>query len=547
MERTESHILMVDDSADDQGFAREALRRVAPGCVLHAVGDGYEAVEFLRRRGRFASAPRPDLILCDLYLPSMSGAELIAEVKSDPGLKLIPLLVFTASRDKADIAAAYGLNANGVMVKPVGAEALERALGAVTRFWLESATLPPALGTAPTPLPAPAGPRGEVSVLLLEDHESYRELLAFALRVDRAERFHVTQVSSVADAVGALQARRYDVVLADLSLPDGDKLQGLERLRTAAPDVPIVVLTSLDDDEIAIKALKLGVQDYLRKGEVQGPEVARALRYALERHRLEGRVRDAERLAVVGRVATGVAHDFNNMMTVVRTATAALRSAVDDDALRLLDDIEMATERAAALTRQLTSFSRHHVRLTAALDLNEVVQGLERLVAWTVGRGVKVTVEARDANPRALIERSVVEQALVNLVVNARDAMPDGGSLTVGVERVTLSAGDAVALHPEARPGRYVRLWVRDTGEGIAPEVLPRIFEPFFSTRGPTRGTGLGLVIVRNVAAQHRGWVTVDSTVGEGTTFSIYLPRLDEGSPQTPPPPPGAAPPDDVG
>ncbi len=547
MERTESHILMVDDSADDQGFAREALRRVAPGCVLHAVGDGYEAVEFLRRRGRFASAPRPDLILCDLYLPSMSGAELIAEVKSDPGLKLIPLLVFTASRDKADIAAAYGLNANGVMVKPVGAEALERALGAVTRFWLESAPLPPALGTAPTPLPAPAGPRGEVSVLLLEDHESYRELLAFALRVDRAERFHVTQVSSVADAVGALQARRYDVVLADLSLPDGDKLQGLERLRTAAPDVPIVVLTSLDDDEIAIKALKLGVQDYLRKGEVQGPEVARALRYALERHRLEGRVRDAERLAVVGRLATGVALAFKNMITLVRTATAALRSAVDDDALRLLDDIEMATERAAALTRQLTSFSRHHVRLTAALDLNEVVQGLERLVAWTVGRGVKVTVEARDANPRALIERSVVEQALVNLVVNARDAMPDGGSLTVGVERVTLSAGDAVALHPEARPGRYVRLWVRDTGEGIAPEVLPRIFEPFFSTRGPTRGTGLGLVIVRNVAAQHRGWVTVDSTVGEGTTFSIYLPRLDEGSPQTPPPPPGAAPPDDVG
>ena len=265
----------------------------------------------------------------------------------------------------------------------------------------------------------------------------------------------------------------------------------------------------------------------------------RSARDISERRTLEAQFRQSQKMEGIGQLAGGVAHDFNNLLTVVQGHVVLLldQANLSPQARESIGEIGQSATRAANLTRQLLTFSRRqHVRM-ALHDLNVVVAGLSRMLHRIVGEHIKMEVRLDAPAPGVNADAGMMEQALLNLVVNARDAMPDGGTLSITTNRVDLSA-DAIAQYPQARPGRYVTLTVSDTGQGIPPEVLPHIFEPFFTTKDVGQGTGLGLATVFGIMQQHQGWTTVYSAPGHGTVFRLYLPWAQlpgEAAPAAPP------------
>jgi PAS domain S-box-containing protein len=255
----------------------------------------------------------------------------------------------------------------------------------------------------------------------------------------------------------------------------------------------------------------------------------------VRRRELETRLAQAHRMESMGRLAGGIAHDFNNLLTVINGYSDLLLYTVKLDAAasEMLADIRNAGERASALTRQLLTFSRHQVVDPDVLELNVVVGDTERMLQRLIGEHIQVN---RSLSTRPLWVRAdagQLGQVIVNLVVNARDAMPDGGTLTVSTSHVTLDEQSAPGMGPEARPGDYALLSMTDTGTGILPELLELVFEPFFTTKGPGKGTGLGLTTVHGIVRQSRGFLRVRSQPGAGSTFEVYLPIAEEPAPSS--------------
>jgi two-component system cell cycle sensor histidine kinase/response regulator CckA len=249
-----------------------------------------------------------------------------------------------------------------------------------------------------------------------------------------------------------------------------------------------------------------------------------------ESRALEEQLRQSQKMEAIGQLSGGVAHDFNNLLTVIKGHIGLLRAKgqVTPDITGAIQQIDDAANRASNLTRQLLTFSRQQVMETADLNLTGIVVNLSKMLRRLLSENIEMEVVTADIPLPIRADEGMVEQVLLNLVVNARDAMPRGGRLLVRTEAVDL---DESAPHP-ARAGAFASLVVTDTGTGIPPDVLPRIFEPFFTTKGVGRGTGLGLATVYGVMQQHQGWVSVDSTVGQGTTFRAYFPRLAATLPQ---------------
>jgi PAS domain S-box-containing protein len=248
-----------------------------------------------------------------------------------------------------------------------------------------------------------------------------------------------------------------------------------------------------------------------------------------ERVALEEQLRHAQKLEALGRLAGGVSHDFNNLLTVVRTNAqlGMLRSRRGQDVLEPLDQIEQASQRAAELTRQLLAFGRAQSFDESVLDIGDVIVNLLPLLRRVAGERVQVETELDPGTPAIVADRTRIEQVVLNLVLNGADAMNDGGALTVRSFGCVLDDGH-VHLHAEAHEGPHAVIEVSDTGHGIDPQWADRIFEPFFTTKGDDRGTGLGLSIVYGIVRQHGGHVTVDSVVGQGSTFRVYLPASTE-------------------
>jgi PAS domain S-box-containing protein len=244
-----------------------------------------------------------------------------------------------------------------------------------------------------------------------------------------------------------------------------------------------------------------------------------------QRHILEEQLRQSQKLEAIGRLAGGVAHDFNNMLTAISGYTAfALDQADEGTPLRSdLDEIRKATDRATALTRQLLAFSRKQVLEPVPLDLNEVVEEMHGMLRPLLGADVGLETELEPSLGRIEADPGQLSQVLMNLVVNARDAMPDGGALTITTANVDVAKGGDGAIEP----GPYVTLTVRDEGEGIDEATLSQIFEPFFTTKEAGKGTGLGLATVYGIVKQSGGYLEVESELGVGSEFRIYLRRLD--------------------
>ena len=260
-----------------------------------------------------------------------------------------------------------------------------------------------------------------------------------------------------------------------------------------------------------------------------------------ERHTLEQQYQQAQKMEAIGRLAGGVAHDFNNLLTVILGFCELLLADLNPDDPRQADitEIQKAGARAAGLTRQLLAFSRKEIIQPTLLDLNVIVADIRAMLARLIGEDVTIVLDLGAALAPVKADRGQVEQIVLNLAVNARDAMPKGGTLTIETANVELDEHYA-KTHPAVKPGPYVVLTVTDTGTGMTPEVQARLFEPFFTTKEPGKGTGLGLATVYGIATQSGGSVTVDSEVGSGTSFRVYFPRADTAELVVAAPPPVA-------
>ncbi len=244
-----------------------------------------------------------------------------------------------------------------------------------------------------------------------------------------------------------------------------------------------------------------------------------------ENLKLEEQLRQAQKMEAVGQLAGGVAHDFNNILSslLMQTELIGMTAGLPAEVHEGLQQICADTRRAADLTRQLLLFSRRQVMQSRPLDLNEVVMNLAKMLQRVIREDVRLQLQLHPTPLLAFADAGMLDQVLMNLAVNARDAMPQGGRLCIETTETVVDASDA-RLNPDATPGRYVCFSVSDTGCGIPPEILPHIFEPFFTTKEAGKGTGLGLATVFGIVKQHRGWIKLDNRPGQGVTFRVFLP-----------------------
>jgi signal transduction histidine kinase len=253
----------------------------------------------------------------------------------------------------------------------------------------------------------------------------------------------------------------------------------------------------------------------------------RVAKRTAERAALEDQLLQSQKMEAVGRLAGGVAHDFNNLLTVILGYNDMLRERVRQDgaAMEYSDEVLHAAERASALTNQLLAFSRRQVAVPRVVDLNDIVVGIDKMLRRIIGEDIRLETRLSPGLPAVKVDPSHIDQVIMNLTVNSRDAMPDGGMLTIETAEVELSA-EYAGRHIGVEAGRYVLLAVSDNGSGMDAATQARLFEPFFTTKEKGKGTGLGLSIVYGIVKQNGGDILVYSEPGSGTTFKIYLPAV---------------------
>jgi len=334
-----------------------------------------------------------------------------------------------------------------------------------------------------------------------------------------------------------------DLVLLDINLPDINgydvcrMIRDLPNLR----DLPIVMLTSEEDYTSIHKSYEAGANDFITKPPKWPIEInrlqnlIRARKTALELRQKDRELHHAQKLEAIGRLAGGIAHDFNNLLSVINGCAEMATEDLEDrpDTKRLVEEIFGAGQQAASLTKQLLAFSRKHSIEVQPIQVNDVVYEMGTLIGRLIGASIDVQYSLSD--DVGLIESDLgrLQQVLMNLVVNASDAMPGGGNLIMSSRNVAMPQAEN-PLPETHEEGNYVLVSVKDSGTGMTPETQARIFEPFFTTKDIHKGTGLGLATVFGIVKHSKGFIKVTSELGKGTTFDIYFPELladeNEGS-----------------
>lgn len=369
-------------------------------------------------------------------------------------------------------------------------------------------------------------------VLMVEDSEDDAALLLVLLRQGGYE-IDSARVDSASGMTRALN-QKWDIVISDHSMPQFSGTEALKMLRARDAEVPFIFVSGTIGEDAATDAMRVGAQDYVMKANLKRlvPAVQRELRDAedrRERKRLEQHVQQLQRFEAIGRLAGGVAHDFNNIIgAILGWAEMGFEEAEANTRLReRFQRIREQSQRAAKLTSQLLAFGRKQILQPRKVNLNVLVQEEMNLLRRVIGDDIEVRVLAAQDLRVTLADPTQVEQVIMNLCLNARDAMAGGGRLLIETQNVEIGE-EYCSHHAYGRPGSYVLLSVSDTGKGMDAATIERIFEPFFTTKEMGRGTGLGLATVYGIVKQHGGFIYVYSELGKGTSFKVYL-RADSG------------------
>ena len=560
-------ILIVDDWKESRYFLNALLN--SSGYEVEDACDGAEALDK-------AMQNPPQLIISDLLMPVMDGYTLLREWKADDRLKQIPFIVYTASyTDPKDEQLALSLGADAFILKLVEPKKFIARIRQVLAH-------PAARGLVATPSPMPAAP-GRISIAASVEENArnlrqYSEVLIHKLEdktgeLDKANRelqrdiierkrveeelrgktaFLEAQVDSSVDGIMVvdnygkkiLQNRRLNELL---KLPpkiaenkdDAVQVEFVARqMKNPRQFVAKIAHLYSHPDEVSRDEIELIDGTILDRcsspvRSKTGTYYGRiwAFRDITEQRKLEAQFRQSQKMEAFGQLAGGVAHDFNNIMAVIQLQIGLLKAKSDLSSGQRIyaGEIEQAIQRGANLTRQLLLFSRKQTMQPQNLNLKDVVDNMTKMLQRTLGEQIQVQFKFAPEPLFIHADPGMIDQILLNLTVNARDAMPKGGQIIIETSTAEFDEVTA-AQSPQARPGSFVCLSVSDTGSGIPPEILLRIFEPFFTTKEVGKGTGLGLATVLGIVEQHQGWINVYSEVGRGTTFRVYLPRQTEAS-----------------
>lgn len=367
------------------------------------------------------------------------------------------------------------------------------------------------------------GNRRFVRVLLVEDNPGdaklVEALLASADRLECTIDVHGTLAGALTVLENPEPGGGVDVILLDLSLPDAVGIEGVSKLSDLGTDLPIVVLTGLEDDETAQQAVALGAQEYLLKSDMRSIDLTHAIEHSITRKQLSTRVRELEKREALGRLAAGMAHELNNLFTVMLASTYGLKGRLESEGeLAEVANIERAVRQGADIVSHVLAIGRRDRLNVRVVDLVAAVRSFESLLRSRAPQDLELTFpDAEDSLP-ALLDAGSLEQILAILLDNAVRA----GSPTVGVTVDLVSRPGPEG--EESTPVNYARLAVRDSGRGMTRAVVSRVFDPFYSTRAPGEGTGLGLPAVRGLVEQQGGMVEIESRPREGTTISILFP-----------------------
>jgi signal transduction histidine kinase len=402
-------------------------------------------------------------------------------------------------------------------------------------------------------------------ILLIEDNLAEARFLQEILKGRSLSRFRVSHVQRLRDAMQQLGQQSFDVILLDLTLPDSQGLPSLDELLRQYGKMPIVVLTNTNDEDLALEAVRRGAQDYLVKRQVNQDILVRSLSYAIERKqaaealkeinetlelrvqertaelalindrliqeiaerkRLEAQFLRAQRLESLGTLATGIAHDLNNILTPILAIVQLLPlkfTNLDEHTQHLLHIIEDSAHRGADLVQQILSFARGVEGKRAAVPIPILIQEVTQILRQTLPKTIAIQVTIAEGIGVVYGDATQLHQVLMNLCVNARDAMPNGGLLQISVNAQTLD-DQAQQIHLDAIAGEYIVISIQDNGLGMSSSILDRIFDPFFTTKTVGQGTGLGLSAVLGIVKSHAGFVDVESEVTQGSLFRVFLP-----------------------
>ncbi len=366
-------------------------------------------------------------------------------------------------------------------------------------------------------------------VLMIEDSEDDAALIVRELRRGNYD-VYVERVDDPASMEAVFQNQDWDLIISDFSMPHFSGPDALRILRAKGCERPFIFVSGTIGEETAVAALRDGAQDYVMKTNLKRlvPAVQRALQEAEDRkHRkqMEQQVQQLQKFEAIGKLAGGIAHDFNNVVGAI-LGLAEMGCQEEQPGTDSRDRFEKIRDQAiwaGRLTSQLLAFARRQMLQPRKTDLNNlVVEGMS-LLQRVIGEHIEVRIVAAPDLYVAMIDPAQIERVLMNLCLNSRDAMPQGGRLTIETRNFEVDE-EFCKRHPTGHPGNYILLSVSDTGAGMDAATVKRIFEPFFTTKELGRGTGLGLATVYGIVKQHEGFIYVDSTPGSGTTFRIYLP-----------------------